>query len=226
MRIFILLLLLFTTVNGAIQLSADCLDRPEACKNNEFSVADFLLCDVGDTVATEFTAQDGAAKGTGLKGECGFIETCVHVYPADEINNDTWTTDPTAADLTAGCNKVWLFVNGVGLDPTDTDRPYTQAEDAVWGNKKVACKKWMNPTTGVCQTGGGGFITILILAIVFGLGAIGAGIWFGFLKDPNNQPDWLQKILDRSKAAKEEKDNLLDVAQYKRRVRREFNDTI
>tara|TARA_E500000331_G_scaffold115588_1_gene112714 strand:- start:5869 stop:6549 length:681 start_codon:yes stop_codon:yes gene_type:complete len=226
MRIFILLLLLFATVHGAIQLSNDCLDRPEACRNNEFSVADFLLCDVGDTVATEFTAQDGAAKGTGLKGVCGFIDTCVHVYPADEINNDTWTTDPTADVATAGCNKVWLFINGVGLDPADANRQYTPAEDALWATKKVACKKWMNPTTGVCQQGGGGFITILILGIVVGLGAIGAGIWFGFLKDPNNQPDWLQKLLDRSAAAKEEKDKLLNEGMYKRRVRREFNDTI
>jgi hypothetical protein len=223
MRIFILFVLLFTTVNAAIQISSDCLKRPEACKNNEFSVADFLLCDVGDTIATEFTAQDGATAGTGLKGVCGFTETCVHVYPADEIDNATWTTTPTEAD--GGCEKVWLFVNGVGLDPSDTGRPYTADETALLATKESACKKWMNPTTGVCQTGGGGFITILIVGIVLGLGAMGAAVWFGFLRDPNNQPDWLDKLLNKDSPSTEEKKRLMGI-DYKRRVRREFNDTI
>jgi len=226
MRIFILFALLLSTVNGAIQLSPDCLKRPESCKNDEFSVADFLLCDVGDTVATEFTAQDGATAGTGLKGVCGFTETCVHVYPADEIDNATWTEDPTADNIDGGCEKVWLFVNGVGLDPNDANRQYTTAEDALLATKKGACKKWMNPTTGVCQTGGGGFIVIVILGIVGGLGAIGAAVWYGFLKDPDNQPDWLQKLMERSKAKAEEKEQMLIGAKYRQRVRREFNDTI
>lgn len=224
MRIFILFVFLFTTVSAAIRLSPDCLKRPEACKNDEFSVADFLLCDVGDTVATEFTAQEGATAGTGLKGTCGFIETCVHVYPADEIDNATWTTTPTEAG--GGCEDVWLFVNGVGLDPADSSRPYTAAETALLETKQGACKKWLNPTTGVCQTGGGVFITILILGIVLGLGLIAAGVWFGFLKDPNNQPDWLQKLMDKSRASAEEKRRLVGTDHYKRRVRREFNDTI
>ena len=221
MRIFILFVLLFTTVSGAIQLSPDCLKRPEACKNDEFSVADFLLCDVGDTVATEFTAQEGATAGTGLKGTCGFIETCVHVYPADEIDNATWTITPTEAG--GGCEDVWLFVNGVGLDPVDANRPYTTAEDALWATKKGACQKWLNPTTGVCQTGGGGFIVVVIVAVLVGLGLIAAGVWFGFLKDPNNQPDWLSNLMKRGEAAKYAK---LNNVEYKRRVRREFNDTI
>ena len=221
MRIFILFALLFTTVSGAIQLSPDCLKRPEACKNDEFSVADFLLCDVGDTVATEFTAQEGATAGTGLKGVCGFLETCVHVYPADEIDNATWTTTPTEAG--GGCEDVWLFVNGVGLDPVDANRPYTTAEDALWATKKGACQKWLNPTTGVCQTGGGGFIVVVIVAVLVGLGLIAAGVWFGFLKDPNNQPDWLSNLMKRGEAAKYAK---LNNVEYKRRVRREFNDTI
>ena len=223
MRIFILFALLFAFAEAAIQLSPDCLKRPEACKNDEFSVADFLLCDVGDTVATEFTAQDGATKGTGLKGECGFLETCVYTYPADEIDNATWTETPHSTDATAGCNKVWLFVNGVGLDPADANRPYTTAETALLTTKKQACQKWLNPTTGVCQTGGGGFITVLVVSTVVGLGLIAAGIWFGFLKDPNNQPDWLQKLMTRGAAAKEAR---LNNVEYRRRVRREFNDTI
>ncbi len=223
MRIFILFVLLLAVADAAIQLSSDCLKRPEACKNDEFSVADFLLCDVGDTVATEFTAQDGAAKGTGLKGECGFLEECVFTYPADEIDNATWTETPTATGADAGCNKVWLFVSGVGLDPADANRPYTADETALLETKKQACKKWLNPTTGVCQTGGGGFITVLIVSIVVGLGLIGAGIWFGFLRDPKNQPDWLSKLMSKATAAKEAK---LNNVAYRRRVRREFHDTI
>ena len=222
MRIFILFALLLAFADAAIQLSPDCLKRPEACKNDEFSVADFLLCDVGDTVATEFTAQDGATKGTGLKGVCGFMENCVFTYPADEIDNATWTETPTASDVTAGCSKLWLFVNGVGLDPNDANRPYTTAETALLQTKKGACQKWLNPTTGVCQTGGGGFIVVLIVAIVVGLGLIGAGVWFGFLKDPNNQPDWLSNLMKRGAAAKEANKNV----EYRRRVRREFHDTI
>ena len=66
---------------------------------------------------------------------------------------------------------------------------------------------------------------MLIVGIVLGLGAMGAAVWFGFLRDPNNQPDWLDKLLNKDSPSTEEKKRLMGI-DYKRRVRREFNDTI
>lgn len=224
MRIFILILLALTSVNGVIQLSSDCLKRPEACKNDEFSVAHYLMCDVADTISTEYQSQDGATKGTGLKGTCGFTDTCVFVFPTGDTSLEWTDSDGGTVDVDAGCEKIWLFVNGIGLDPLDANRPYTSDEDALLATKISACKKWLNDTTGVCQQGGGGFIVVLILIIAAALGAIGAGVWFGFLRNPDNQPDWMSKLLKKTKATEEEESKLM--GNYKTRVRRQFNDTI
>ena len=172
-RIVFLSFIFLPAVYAAIQLDASCLERPQACDDDAFSVADFLLCS-GDAFGTPV---DGAQKGTGLvtKG-CGFTEVCTMVYPADEINNDTWTTNASA-----GCDHVvWR-----GLNPTN--------DASLVADKKAACQKWFSADVGVCTEAIWWPITLVVVII---LAAVGLVLLY-LLKNPDSQPDFMKNLLTK-----------------------------
>ena len=96
MKIFVLLILI-VGVHSAIQLDNDCLENPARCDDDAFSVADFVLCS-----GEAYPLVDGAGKGTGNRANgCSFGEECTMVITENELNNETWGTNATAAN--GGC---------------------------------------------------------------------------------------------------------------------------
>ena len=196
----VLFLFLFISLGqAAIQLDESCTKRPQACDDDAFSVADFVICSgtvFGDEV-------EGAKKGTGkLAAGCNFNEECVKVFPTDEIDTDNWGTDAVAT----GCENV--VMNGL-----------VKTDEAL-AAKKAACKKWMAPDTGVCQVAIWFPITLIV---VIALLAIGLTIFY-LLKNPNKQPEWLKKMLEK-RAENQEKEQAKQ-GMYKRRNARVFDDGI
>lgn len=187
-RNLIVFFLLWTCVLGAIQLDQSCLDRPQACDDDAFSVSDFVVCS-GPAFGP---AVDGANKGSGLLSKgCSFNENCVKVYPADEINNASWTTNASV-----GCNKtVWL---GHGFDQQ-------------WLNDKIAaCEKWFSKDVGVCQPAIWWPITLVavILVLVITL------VLVYLLKNPDQQPSFMKNLL-----AKKSQQEYKPVARSRRQFR-------
>lgn len=143
MKIFVLLILI-VGVHSAIQLDNDCLENPARCDDDAFSVADFVLCS-----GEAYPLVDGAGKGTGNRANgCSFGEECIMVITENELNNETWGTNATAAN--GGCE----YLKYIGPNPTA----------ALLNAKKEACRKWLSEDVGVCQ--GAIWVPIVIWSLV------------------------------------------------------------
>ena len=112
MNVLILLILFVNFSNAAIQLDSSCLKRPQACDDDAFSVADFLICG-GNAYGPEVP---GAKSGSGQRGSgCAFNFLCSEVFPTDELDTGAtrWGSD---AEATCLSSKIGLL--GVGYDTT------------------------------------------------------------------------------------------------------------
>jgi len=160
MRLFILLII-FHFASAAFQLDTSCLKRPEACNNDAFSTADFMVC--GGSYPIKKNALSGSGHKTDVNRTCpgGITEWCVNFGPGDEIENATWRNQTGQRDgPIIGCEKLeWLNHSGVNYSVTDLEL------------KKEACRKFMSDGAGKCEPNPY-FWSILLTLLFAGVAAL------------------------------------------------------
>jgi len=157
--IFLFLFVKFT--NAAIQLDKSCLERPQACDDNAFSIADWFVCggDVWEAPADE------VEKGTGQRANnCYITYTCDKVEPTSEEFGGLWTASESTGALNAGtiegarmtCNSDKIVLNSPiytnAMDWEETWEENGYKLKPIWKTKNTG-GDYGNPiTTGALAT--------------------------------------------------------------------------
>mgnify|MGYP003956412513 CR=1 FL=1 len=112
MRLFILLII-FHFASAAFQLDTSCLKRPQACNNDAFSTADFMVC------GGSYPIKENALTGSGYKSDVnrtcpgGITEWCVSFGPGDEIIINLWGETEFRQVLTVN-REGFIFIPDIG----------------------------------------------------------------------------------------------------------------
>lgn len=104
-NVLILLFLSVNLVNSAIQLDSSCLKRPQACDDDAFSVADYLICS-----GSAFPEKENTTKGSGYRGSCSFPYECTDVFPTGELDS---SAEAWGSNATATCDSDKIVLNNI-----------------------------------------------------------------------------------------------------------------